>query len=128
MSVLEAVYACDLDGATMWVHGWVDKRKFKGKCLSEHGMLEADFDNHDIVNAKVQHGYVLSVAGDTSGCGWDVTTYFVKDEPVLTDGRWMGATRWEDSEGSTVDPDEPDSMEVPAEVVDGPHQATWLSL
>ena len=119
--LLREVIACDYGQATLWEHGWQDKRKFKGRALSTLPRLESvdDPDPRQVVRATVHHGWVITVAGDTSGCGWDMTTYFRDDEPVVVDGRWDGASVY-DEDGEEV--------EGGAEVVDGPHRATWLDI
>lgn len=118
----QSVYACDFVTRWLWVHGWVNKRKFKGACLS-HGFDgesdSPDEDRRDIIKAKVIHGWIISVAGDASGCGWDVTSWLLDTEPSVVDGRWDGATTY-DEDGNEA--------EGGAEVVDGPHKATWMEL
>jgi hypothetical protein len=120
MSVaLSEVFACDMGATWVWTHGWLDRRKFKGQLLSNHRSLDADYEVEDIIRGRVRRGWVITVAGDLSGCGWDMTTYFCKTEPLVVDGRWDGATTYDEYDGET---------EVPAEVVDGPHPATWLEM
>jgi len=35
VGTLKEVFACDYGPTWIWVHGHVDKRKFKGQCLSK---------------------------------------------------------------------------------------------
>jgi hypothetical protein len=115
-----SVYSCDWEVRWLWVEGWVNKRKFKGKCISHGFGAESDSpdeDRGDIIRAKVHHGWIISVAGDASGCGWDATSWLVDDEPHVVDGKWLGPP--EDQVGGT---------EFPAEVVDGPRKVTWLEV
>lgn len=115
--------ACDYSPSWLWVHGWVDKRKFKGRCLSAVGRhwsaLEGEYEKDQIMEGEVRQGWVLTCAGDLSGCGWDSTIYFEENEPVVIDGRWDGATRY-DEDGEEI--------EGGGDIVDGPHQATWLEI
>lgn len=118
---VEEVFACDLATAWIWAHGWLDKRKFKGQCLSryERRAFDADYEKEDLIKGKVHHGWVLTVAGDLSGCGWDMTCFLLDAEPEIVDGRYIAET--------TVEYDDEDNeTEVNPEVVDGPHKATWL--
>lgn len=118
MSAVQDIYACDAGRFWLWEHGTIPAHKFKGRCLSRVARgsfdgIEDGFDVRvDIVKAKVHHGWVITIVGDTSGCGWDTTTWFLDAPPLIEDGHWAGATDYED----------------PAEVVDGPHVATWLEL
>lgn len=118
MSTIEESYTCDLDVGWIWTHGWVDRRRFKGECLSKASRrgFDTDFGEREIATGVVKHGWVLTVAGDLNGCGWDMTTFFETTEPVIVDGRWPERTTYEDEHDREVD----------AEVVDGPHKATWL--
>jgi hypothetical protein len=119
---IEEVVACDYEQlAWLWTHGWVNKRKFKGECLSRTSRrgFDTDFEEIEIVKGKVVHGWILTIAGDLSGCGWDATMYMERDEPVIIDGRWAG------HEGVEYDDDD-NEVDVDAQVIDGPHKATWL--
>jgi hypothetical protein len=109
----QELFACSWGTVWIWKPGHLDKSKFKGWVLSNHRSFDAEYDTYDLVRAPVRHGWVVTVAGDTSGCGWDTTTYLERDEPHIVDGRWVKFTT---EEG------------VPLEVVDGPHLATWLEL
>lgn len=118
---LEELYSCSLTDAWLWTHGHVDKRKFKGSCLSSLGYFDADIEKEQILKGKVKHGWAITVAGDTSGCGWDATMYLETDKPEVVDGRWVGHTGYEYD-------DEDNETEVDCEVIDGPHEATWIEL
>ena len=115
---LEEIFSCYLDRAWLWAHGHIPKTKFKGECLSglHRHSFDADYEKEVIIHAKVVHGWVLSVTGDLSGCGWDSTTWFQTEEPVIVNGVW-------DFAGLGVD-----GQEAVAHVVDGPHLATWLEI
>jgi len=106
----DPVEMCHTFDNAYWCHGWVNKSKFRGRLLS--GYLVGEEDPHDIFQGKVKHGWLVAVAGDTSGCGWDTTLHF------FTDPLPEGTTHY----GETYDED---GEEHPAEIVDGPHQVTW---
>jgi hypothetical protein len=112
-------FACDTyTSEWIWTHGHVSKRKFKGKVIAaaKQGYLEG-IESHDymaVLRGKVQHGWVLTVAGDAGHCGLDYTTYFIT-EPLAE-----GATTYEEC----LDP-ETDEY-VACEIYDGPHPATWI--
>lgn len=114
-------FSCDPGNRSwLWVHGHVDRSKFRGRCLSRATArdFEADWDVGDILRGRIVHGWVITVAGDDSGCGWDTTTYFRRHEPVVVDGRW----RYDDDGGL------PGDAAALFDVVDGPHAATWLEV
>jgi len=111
----EPVAMCRTDEVCYWTHGWVDKRKFRGALLSAASWpssLEGEEEPDTIIRGKVHHGWVLTVAGDTSGCGWDATIHFLH-EPLAE-----GTETFEDTYDA-------DGNEVPAPIIDGPHEATW---
>lgn len=119
------IYACDLDRVWLWVHGHVPRDKMRGAALSRLRYLDADVEPEQVFKGKVRHGWVLTVTGDLSGCGWDMSTFFEETEPQVVEDesgvrRWSGATRYDEAAG--------DDIEVDAEVVDGPHVATWLEM
>jgi len=118
----DPVSMCATFDNVYWAHGWIDKRKFRGHLLSraDSGRLEGEEDARDIIAGKVHHGWVISIVGDTSGCGWDLTTYFETEEPHPVDGRWIDRLVLDEDEDGV-------EVEVPAEVADGPHKATWWS-
>lgn len=107
------------------MHGHIDKSAFKGQILSGlHGRrFDTDYTVEEVINAKVRHGWVISLAGDLERCGWDTTMYFCDSEPTVIDNTWWGDKdhniRYYDKDGNDV---------VGATVVDGPHKATWLEL
>ena len=119
MGTIEEVFACQLDRVWLWKHGHLDKVKFKGEILSNIDRLDGEYEKHDIIRATVVHGYVLSITGDLSGCGWDSTTWFQRAEPKVENGVW-------DFAGLGIDP--LDESEGVARVIDGPYKATWLEI
>lgn len=142
--VEEPVMMCHTDDANLWAHGWQNKTKFKGRVLAEANLYDLGLEPKDIFTGKVFHGWVISVAGDTSGCGWDTTIYFVKEEPVVVDGMCDVATSYEPRckahgadwgtktsfnknghDWDTMNEEDCSEEEHDAEVVDGPHKATW---
>jgi hypothetical protein len=118
---LEELYSCNLTDNWIWAQGHWDKRKFKGACLSAIGRFDSDFDKEQILKGKVKHGWAISIVGDTSGCGWDVTMHLEDTKPEVIDGRWHHHTvlNYDDDDNET---------EEDAEVADGPHEATWIEL
>lgn len=141
--VEEPVAMCHTYETNFWAHGWVDKRKFKGSILP-NAQDYGGYEPRDIFVGKVFHGWIISVAGDTSGCGWDTTMYFTKTEPVVVDGMCDVATSYEPMckfhgadwgtktffnknghDWDTMNEEDCSEEEHDAEVVDGPHKATW---
>ena len=119
---VEDVYACELDHVWLWARGHIPRDKMRGAALSRLPYLDAELEPEQVFRGKVKRGWVLCVAGDASGCGWDTTMHFQETEPrVWTDEH--GVTRW--SGASTYDDDD---QEMDAEVVDGPHEATWVEM
>lgn len=140
MSTIEETVSCELDDGWLWVHGWIDKRRFKGECLSQVDSFEylrSGFDDENrraVAAGSVHHGYVITVEGDMSGCGWDTTMYFEETEPTVVeierrsdplDPETMGRVRVWHGASEYVDLGDADG-ERPATVLDGPHKATWL--
>lgn len=137
----EPVMMCHTEEANFWAHGWQDKTKFKGRVLSEADLYDLGYEPKDIFTGKVVQGWVISVAGDTSGCGWDTTMYFQKEEPKVDEDEhgnrsWDGATvydqmcrvhklLWEDHDWDVQKEGDCSDEERDAQVVDGPHKATW---
>ena len=130
----EDVYACDIDSTvTMWVRGHVPKRRFKGAVLSGAGHYDwSDSEGTDkaaILKSKVRHGWVITCAGDFSGCGWDMSMFFTEQEPKVEDGRWAGDRSADVSHMTYEEDDDGNEREIEhddAEVIDGPHLATWM--
>jgi hypothetical protein len=108
----DPISICDTYEVRYWARGWVKKRKFRGKLLSRasNGYLEGNEEPRDIVDGVVLHGWLIAVAGDTSGCGWDTTFYF------LTEPLPEGTKQFEVYQ---------DGNESRAPIVDGPHEVTW---
>jgi len=147
--IQEPVMMCHTEDSNFWAHGWQDKRKFKGRVLSEGGLWDLGYEPRDIFVGKVKHGWIISVAGDTSGCGWDTTMYFQEDEPtVYVDGDdrytdvattyesmcknhgvdWGTKTDHFNKNGhdwDTMKEEDCSEEEHDAIVVDGPHKVTW---
>lgn len=111
----ETVFMCTNDAASnYWMHGHVTRDKIRGAALGSSMLRdELGVQPSDIFKAKVVPGWVLTVDGGDALCGYDQTVYFVTEKP----------------EGGTygVNYDD-DDKEVPAEIVDGPHEATWLEI
>lgn len=115
MEVAEEVFSCYADRVWIWKHGHIDKRKFKGSILSGHPhSFDGEYEIEDIIKAKVVHGWVIAIAGDLSGCGYDESTWFGITEPKIVDGRWDFAGL-----------EDPVAEKI---VIDGPHKATWLEI
>ncbi len=110
----DPVSLCETYHVNHWVRGHVNKEKFRGRLLSRasEGRLEGDYEPMDIIKGNVKHGWLISCAGDTSGCGWDTSMYFL-DEP-LPEGTKQYEVWSYGEEG-----------DVMAEIVDGPHEVTW---
>jgi hypothetical protein len=108
----DPVAMCHTFENNYWCHGWVDKAKFRGRLLSRTPYLEGEEDARDIIHGKVKRGWIVTVAGDTSGCGWDATMHF------LTEPLAEGATHY-------AEVYDEDGEKHPAEIIDGPHKVTW---
>lgn len=108
----EPVAMCMTDEVVYYVRGHVDKTKFRGMLLSRAPYLEGGEDARDVIKGKVQHGWLIAVGGDMSGCGWDSALFF------LTEPLPEGTTQF-----STYSYPEEDDINAP--ILDGPHEVTW---
>lgn len=108
----DPVAMCETYKVNHWVRGHVNPVKFRGQLLSKatNGMLEGDYEPMDIIKGNIKRGWLISCAGDVSGCGWDSAMFFL-EEPLPE-----GTKQYE---VWTYDGD------VMAEIVDGPHEVTW---
>jgi len=118
IDIQEPVVMCHTYDNNYWAHGHQNKSKFRGALLKRTPWgLEGGEDADTIIHGKVKHGWIIAVAGDVSGCGWDTTMYFQATEPKVVGG-W-----WKECPGITYDGD--DEERDAGEVVDGPHPVTW---
>lgn len=118
---LEEIFSCDYDSRVwLWSHGNVPRDKMRGRALSARNTFDAEIDVEQILRGKVVHGWIVTIdgEGDWSGCGSDWVTYFEKEKPDVVDGKWAG---------HPVENEELDD-EVPATVIEGPYEATWLEI
>lgn len=113
----EPVSMCHTFTNNYWAHGHIPKAKFRGRLLSyaSEFRLEGDEDVRDILAGRVKHGWIISVAGDWSGCGGDYTIYFLENEPPD-----VGAV-WEEPDPDLYEEDD----EVPTGEIIDKQLCTW---
>lgn len=124
-AIEEPVSMCRTYENNYWARGHIDKTKFRGRLLSlaSDRRLEGDEDTHDILAGKVKHGWIVTVAGDWSGCGGDFSIYFLETKPEteFIENPEDYFDDWDDeSKAAYIE-----EIGEPGQIVDGPHEATW---